>query len=763
MNTLPSPSDPADRVLQLVQFSKASIFLTGKAGTGKTTLVRKIREESYKQLAVVAPTGVAAIQAGGVTIHSFLRIHPHSFIPDYQVRGGLPQGFESAFTLGRNVKLTRDRIAILKRIELLVIDEISMVRADLLDAMDAMLRKYRENPEPFGGVQLLMVGDLLQLPPVVKEEEMKWLGKYYPSMYFFESKALQRCGYIPVSLETVYRQQDPEFVGLLNELREGRLSAASEIRLHQHIKPRAEWPEEGYIVLCTHVKKSEQINQEKLLVTPGELHRLEARIEGDFPLSAYPAETQLQMKVGAQVMFIKNNWDLGYFNGKIGWVEQIDDELECIVVRAETGETYAVYREEWQNNQFGLDAESGSIKSEIVGSFWQFPLRLAWAITVHKSQGLTFSKAIIDVGSAFAPGQVYVALSRCRSLDGIILGSEINRETLFIDEVVLEFQQQWPNLKDIDTMCSAARSHYLQEMLHHFLNFGHLQSFHLRFRDACAYLGASKQEKTLQEAVNIIPCFDALSEVARKYRSAAFKILDEGLPEDAMERLFRAAEYFREQLFEHIAKPMIQIDRMIQEGGYTLKVRKRFEELVQELPLLARYQIIVPHLMHAARHNDTVRFVAQIEAQRSAWLELLKDAGRIVVKLPVPDPEVITQKRKHKRDKGLSRMKARKGQSIEITVEAYLQGQSLDQISAARKLSKGTVESHIFKALENGHLRVDQVMSDERQAEVEHWIRSMPAEAGPSEMFRRKPKGMRDLEIRIVRRKMQMPSSAQHE
>ncbi len=426
---------------QLVEFTGVNLFLTGKAGSGKTTFLRSLRERSSKRMVVLAPTGVAAMNAGGVTIHSFFQLPFAPFVPESHF------GDDARY----RYRFGREKVSLMRSIDLLVIDEISMVRADLLDAVDEVLRRYRDRSKPFGGVQLLMIGDLQQLSPVVKEQEMEMLAPYYSSFYFFGSKALAQAGYVTVELAKVYRQSNAEFLDILNAVRDNRVDAALLGRLNRRYIPGfAEGEHDGYICLTTHNHTANDLNMRRLEMLPGASTIYEARVEGDFPPMMYPTEQALELKEGAQVMFVKNDvsGQHRYYNGMLGRIVALgveDDDDDGVQVETETGETLTLEREEWANCKYTLDAVTKEITETVLGTFSQYPLRLAWAITIHKSQGLTFDKAVIDVRRAFVPGQAYVALSRCRSLEGLVLSAPVEASSVISDAVVTDFVRRIPD------------------------------------------------------------------------------------------------------------------------------------------------------------------------------------------------------------------------------------------------------------------------------------------------------------------------------
>ena len=415
-----------------VRYTDKNIFLTGKAGTGKTTFLHNIKREATKRMVVVAPTGVAAINAGGMTIHSFFQLPFGIWLPGQPVD---PK---------RQRRFNRKKINLIKSLDLLVIDEISMVRSDILDSIDEVLKRYRANPKPFGGVQLLMIGDLHQLPPVVKREEWQLLNEYYQTPYFFGSHALQKTDSVTIQLKHIYRQSDAVFIDLLNKVRDNKIDndvlETLNSRYRSDFQPKEK---EGYITLTSHNATAQNINAEKLEAIINLPHFFKAEIKGDFPEHTFPTEEKLELKIGAQVMFVKNDPspEKIFYNGKIGQVKAIDDD--AIYVQCPDDDSpIMVTRLEWKNVKFDLDEKTKEVNEETLGSFVQYPLKLAWAITIHKSQGLTFEKAIIDAQAAFAHGQVYVALSRCKSFEGIVLRSKIAYSSVKTDSVVKNYSEE---------------------------------------------------------------------------------------------------------------------------------------------------------------------------------------------------------------------------------------------------------------------------------------------------------------------------------
>lgn len=456
---------------EFIENTGSNIFLTGKAGTGKTTFLKNVRENSGKRLIVVAPTGVAAINAHGVTIHSF-----------FQLPFGV-QIFDSRNTFNDNTvrrdvaasrsinRFKKEKIEIIRSLDLLIIDEISMVRADTLDAIDRVLRKYKNRNKPFGGVQLLMVGDLQQLSPVVKSEEKEILETRYSTPYFFSSNALSEAGYISIELNEVFRQKDVFFIDLLNKIRENKLTGEDIDALNKRYDPDVLNKEsKGYIMLTTHNNKAESVNKRKLGEIDEKSYFFKAFVDGVYPEYSYPTEPVLELKKGAQVMFVKNSQDKKYYNGKTGTIINIEGN-KVWVEGTDDGNIVEVEPIEWHNYSYSLDESTDEIVETCIGSFNQMPLKLAWAITIHKSQGLTFNNAIIDVRSAFAFGQVYVALSRCRSLEGVVFSSKVNKNAIFIDKKIRDFMESVEKTQPDESILNDCRNKFIKTLIIDLNNF----------------------------------------------------------------------------------------------------------------------------------------------------------------------------------------------------------------------------------------------------------------------------------------------------
>ncbi|HRX67239.1 MAG TPA: helix-turn-helix domain-containing protein [Tenuifilaceae bacterium] len=459
-----------------VQYTNRNIFLTGKAGTGKTTFLHNLKKVSPKRMVVVAPTGVAAINAGGVTIHSFFQMPFGPQIPA-ELLGKNQQNVDLKNPRAAAKKFNREKINIIRSIDLLVIDEISMVRADLLDGIDEVLRRFRDRSKPFGGVQLLMIGDLHQLAPVVKDDEWNLLRQYYDTYFFFGSKALLKTDHVSIELKHVFRQSDRHFIDLLNKVRQNEIDEDVILELNKRHKPGFELSEnQGYITLTTHNYQSQAINEKKLSKLENKPATFKAIVNNEFPEHAYPTDFELTLKVGAQVMFVKNDpsREKLFYNGKIGRIEDIDEDTIMVHCPGDDN-PISVERTEWQNVKYFIDEESKEIKEDVIGTFVQFPLKLAWAITIHKSQGLTFEKAIIDAKAAFAHGQVYVALSRCKTLEGLVLSSQINQHSVKSDRTISSVTKEIEENQPTQQTLTEAKIKYQQELLMDLFNFERLQ------------------------------------------------------------------------------------------------------------------------------------------------------------------------------------------------------------------------------------------------------------------------------------------------
>ncbi len=568
-----------------VQYTNQNVFLTGKAGTGKTTFLHNLKRVSTKRMVVVAPTGVAAINAGGVTIHSFFQMSFGPQIPQQNPSMSIsnPSGLNAPTAIKR---YSKEKINIIRSLDLLVIDEISMVRADLLDGIDEVLRRFRDRRRPFGGVQLLMIGDLQQLAPVVKDDEWNLLKSYYDTCYFFSSRALRQSSFTSIELKHIYRQRDKKFINLLNQIRENKLDAPSLEELNKRYQPDFNpKDDEGYITLTTHNYQAQEINHSKLIELKTKAESFEANIHGEFPEYIYPTEINLVLKPDAQVMFVRNDSSPNkrYYNGKIGIVVNIEDdyiEVKC----KEDDSTIVVERTEWQNAKYALNKNTQEIEENVIGTFEQFPLKLAWAITIHKSQGLTFEKAIINARQSFAHGQVYVALSRCKSLEGLVLSTPIEVQSIKNDGTVISFTNQVEQNQPGEKELQESKKSFQQQLLTDLFDFNPISwqvSYLLKLCDEHGALLLGNLRKQLQ---SIQPTLKAeLIEIAGKFQGQIRQLMS--ISDDAetnnqlQERIKKASTYFSEKMKTVLIEPLDSTNFSTDNKS----IRKSFQEAFSKL------------------------------------------------------------------------------------------------------------------------------------------------------------------------------------
>ena len=672
-----------------VENTGRSIFLTGKAGTGKTTFLKSVMEGSRKRPIVVAPTGVAAINAGGVTIHSFFQLPFSPYVPGAKM--------ESKFDF------SREKRKILASIDLLIIDEISMVRADLLDAIDAVLRRFRDHSLPFGGVQLLMIGDLAQLTPVVTPEDERMLKPYYDTPYFFGSKALQQIDYVTIQLDHVYRQQDASFVDLLNQVREGHPSEAALVSLNTRCKPAfIPRPEEQYIRLTTHNNLANFYNESELQKLPGRSYSYRAEIKGVFPDYSYPTAESLMLKEGAQVMFVKNDpsTEHRYYNGRIGRVVEASDDKLSVYCEGD-GEAIEVEPLEWENTRYTLNEKTREIEAEVQGTFRQLPLRLAWAITIHKSQGLTFDRAIIDANQSFAPGQVYVALSRCRTLEGLVLATPLESRAIINDERVDSYiaQQEYEAERSICQLPLLKQEYerYLLLQLFDFRAILSLQESLVRlFAEFFFHSHASLKQLhdqslfDLQQRVIVVS-----AKWQQKIQSLSFEALRDA---EFLERVKRSAEYFAEQLREILSRP-IELSAKVETNN-----KQAARRLSNVLPDLRQVWLARRYLLVKMSEKD-FSVDNYLHEKQMSMLDAL-------------DESLL----KPKRERKPKVPKEPKPKTWEVSFALYQRGLKPEDIAIERGLSLGTVFSHLSRYLESGGVSLDDLVSVEHQQMIKRVI-----------------------------------------
>ena len=581
MTCNPLENHELDLAENFVKYTGSHIFLTGKAGTGKTSFLHKLQGNTAKRMIITAPTGVAAINAGGVTLHSFFQLPFGPFIPG-------SEAYEQSRQ--RLFRFSKEKKRIIKSLDLLVIDEISMVRADLLDSVDSALRQHRRTDKPFGGVQLLMIGDLYQLSPVAKKDEWQLLKQYYESVYFFSSHVLDQAALVTIELKHIYRQCDAGFIKLLNQVRDNRLDAASvEILNQRYIKNFTPEKEQGYITLTTHNSSADGINKNRLSALNGKEYCFDAEVSGEFPVHTYPTLRRLILKVGSQVMFLRNDMSIEkrYYNGKIGKIKTITGGKICITCAGESDDI-VVEAVEWENIKYKINEENKKIQKDVIGKFKQFPLKLAWAITIHKSQGLTFDRAVIDAESAFTHGQVYVALSRCKTLEGMVLSSPIPPRGIQTDDSVLNFvervRKNLPSKKRLQT----AKAFYQQQLLLECFDF---QSLHNRLNYFVRLVKGNAGLVKISGVSDIVRVREMAEKqifaVGEKFRQQLPTLfVQQRLPEsDAyiLERIRKASQWFQDKfplIFDDLLKKL-QLETDNKELGK--KIGNALNNLKQEI------------------------------------------------------------------------------------------------------------------------------------------------------------------------------------
>lgn len=720
---------PADFTEKFINRTNKNLFLTGKAGTGKTTLLRKIIETTYKNTVVVAPTGIAALNAGGVTIHSFFQLPFGAFLPidERPPFSGYSMQFNTKNTLLRHARMNRKKQDIMLKLELLIIDEVSMLRADLLDAIDHTLQKNRRDDRPFGGVQVLFIGDLLQLPPIVKDQEWSVLSRYYKGQFFFHSKVLEENPPFYIELEKIYRQSDQRFISVLNELRNNFISPENLELLNQYVQPDFDATKhEGYITLTTHNNVADSINEKALKTIQQKSFNFYAKTTGDFPENIYPIPKEMELKVGAQVMFIKNDmsYERRYFNGKIGVVSSLSAD-EIFVTFPEENKTIQVEPFGWENKKFTLDDKTGEIKEKTIGVFSHYPLKLAWAITVHKSQGLTFEKAVLDLSRVFAPGQAYVALSRLVSLDGLVLTESIQLNGLKNEADVVNYAK---NKADKSTMIKALKEEtaiYLRNRLQKTFNWEVMVTKWLTLESQHKQAGErsemGKNRTIFEKQTRLL--LDTL-EPAKKFREQLIRICSQRPInlETIQERYEAAYTYFMEKLepvFHSNLKQMVIIGSQSNAKQYFEDLAELDELITDVIGNLKKDKNLVQAIARGEEptknqiwDNEVRNFkIHKVEAVKNEVQRerptLAEEADFFYLK-----EEVLPAKTKKKKES--SKPKRVKGQTYIDTLELYKQGKSIAEIAKERSLTESTIQSHFAHWIKKGELTLDDALTKDR-------------------------------------------------
>lgn len=714
-------------VEQFINQTSQSIFLTGKAGTGKTTLLRKIMASTHKNAVIVAPTGIAALNAGGVTIHSFFQLPFAGFIPEFGAQPAFSESvkFETKQTLLRHFTMNKTRLKMIRNIDLLIIDEVSMLRADLLDAIDWTLRNIRRVHEPFGNVQVLFIGDLLQLPPVVKQEEWQILRNHYQGIFFFHAKVLQETQPLYIELSKIYRQQDQDFIQLLNQLRNNQMSSEDLQILNQYVRPDFDAnKEEGYITLSTHNAKADQINAIALEALPEKLWSYAAEITGDYPKHLYPLEPTLELKLGAQVMFIKNDLSLekNYFNGKMGKIKALSSD-EILVEFPEEKKTINVEKFEWSNIRYELNAATGEVEEKTIGTFVHYPLKLAWAITVHKSQGLTFDKAVLDVSEVFAPGQAYVALSRLRSLSGLVLTQPMRMNGLSNDQQVMAYSQHKADENTLPKVLEAHTKHYLLQTLKQAFDWYELRSQWSQHEASYQAIGA-KSEKTKNKSWMALQnqVVQATKEPAEKF----IRQLEGLFTKPHFDRVFlkervdAAYHYFFAQLdgvlLSNLRK-IAELSRVRKTKSYAEELEALDDILTETILKLKKVRLLVTAVAEGEAITKDRIWNNDLQQYKLSKIAIVRqELKQVPSLLDDPDAEEVSFLKSTKK---LAKAQKVKKSTQEKTLELLEAGKEVSEIARERQLSVQTINSHFAYLIRSGQIELTDVMSPKRISELE--------------------------------------------
>lgn len=716
---------------QFVANTDVSVFLTGKAGTGKTTFLKKLRELMPKRMVVLAPTGVAAINAQGQTINSFFQLPFGPYIP------GKTSDPKQQFKMSQNKK------NMIRTLDLLVIDEVSMVRADMLDQVDDTLRRYRDRTRPFGGVQLLLIGDLMQLSPVAKAEEWNLLQPYYDTPYFFSSHALRQLNYVTIELRHIYRQQDQTFIDLLAQVRNGQVTDSVIERLNSRYIPNFRPVGDDWIRLTTHNIPAQRHNEIMLETLPSEVHTFEAQIKDDFPEYNFPADRLLVLKEGAQVMFVKNDPSGAhrYYNGRIGTVTAFGEDY--IEVTCDHGkDVVKVQPVVWENTKYALNPRTKEIEEQTVGTFTQYPLRLAWAITVHKSQGLTFDHAVLDINASFTHGQVYVALSRCRSLEGLVLSSPLYSQSVMTDPTVNGFIDQ--SLSHIDESLARLPQY--------------MRNYTLSLLDQ------------LYDLEQITLDYQWLTRVVDEYLSRQHPVLLALLKEspDPVARLKQIATRFRLQYMD-------QVGSTGRIAGTPLEARIKescsyFDNALTETfaPLLKKCVINIENQQIAEVYNNALRALRATLTLKSTIFRALAQqtfnthnylSSRSKALLDVSDAPTGGKKGvsgAYKRAGGAKadnmppKPKRQKGDTLKETLRLYNEGLDVQQIAEKRSLALSTIYSHMSALIQQGYVELNDIVSPERQIAVTRVADTFDEGFNVSDVVEKLPEGYTSGEVRLI-------------
>lgn len=716
-------SNAGKYTLQFINQTNRSIFLTGKAGTGKTTLLKEIIRTTHKNVVVVAPTGIAALNASGVTIHSMFQLPFGGFIPDHIAPHFSDSvKFETKNTLVRHFKMSGLKKAVLRNMELLIIDEVSMLRADLLDAMDFMMQTIRKKRIPFGGVQVVFIGDLLQLPPVIRDEEWKILRKYYQGKFFFHAHVMQQNPPLYIELSKIFRQTDDVFISILNNLRNNQISEDDIRNLNQYVQPNFDMKaNKGYITLTTHNAKADAINKQALKDLDEKLMKYKPEIVGDFPDKIYPVEEILELKVGAQVMFVKNDasFEKKYFNGKMGVIQSLSEE-EILVHFPEEDKTIEVEKYEWQNIRYTVDEMTKEIEEEVLGTFVHYPIKLAWAITVHKSQGLTFDKAALDVSQVFLPGQAYVALSRLRSLNGLILLSPLRMNGISNDQDVMDYALNKANEEVLENALQQETKNFIltylknafdwndlaQEWRNHQFSYGEKSESSEKSKHA---IWAKKNSEII--ATVIEPARKFLLQLDKLFLAEKFDL------NFVSERVHAAFDYFffpMDNLVHEILWKLEEVKRIKKVKGFYEELTVIEEAQVKATLQLMKAKLLITIIASGEAISKEKLASYEIKYYKINKLEQIQEnfkKANITLIEDEFDVERYTSKK-------ATKSKEPKKSTVQETYELWQQNNVVKEIAAIRKLTTQTINTHLAKLIENQTISISDVLAEDKISEL---------------------------------------------
>lgn len=711
-------SEAAAYTLRFINQTQRSVFLTGKAGTGKTTLLREIIETTHKNTVVVAPTGIAALNAGGVTIHSLFQLPFGGFLPDNSAPDfSESTKFETKATLRRHFKMSGLKKSVIRNMELLIIDEVSMLRADLLDAMDFMMQTVRKKNNPFGGVQVLFIGDLLQLPPVIRDDEWRTLKNYYKGKFFFHSQVVQQNPPLYIELDKIFRQTDDAFISVLNNLRNNQISKEDIATLNQYVQPNFDLKaNKGYITLTTHNVKADTMNTEALEALEGKEWLYSPEITGDFPDKIYPVDEVLRLKEGAQIMFVKNDlsFDKKYFNGKMGVIKSLSTK-EILVHFPEENKTIEVEKYEWQNIRYKVNDTTKEIEEEVLGTFVHYPIKLAWAITVHKSQGLTFDKAALDVSQVFLPGQAYVALSRLRSLKGLILLSPLQMNGISNDQDVMDYSLNKASETHLENALHFETKNFIHQYLVQTFEWTDLaqewRNHQYSYNDKSEVSSKAKYSYWAKEQTERI---EKVVEPAKKFIQQLNVLFTQETVDlnHISERIQAAYTYFMDPMDELV----FEILWKLEEVKRLKKAKAYFDELVllEELQTKA-----VLRLMKAKLLIETVVSGETISKEKLTSPEIKMYVSRKVAAIQATFKKVninlieddLDEERYLPKKKTKS---STKKTTVEETYDLWKQNNSIAEIASIRMLTKQTIYGHFVRLIQTEMVAIEDLIPSDK-------------------------------------------------